>query len=150
MLANPWARMIEVVHCVEKIRDLLHDPDLQGPDPVANGERRVEGIGVIEAQRRNLIHRYKVDENDQVTFCNLIVSTTHNNEGMNRAVMAVAAPHLSGRPKITEGMQNHVEVAIRARDPCLSRATHALGKMPLSVELHDAEGRMIDQMHRAF
>ena len=144
-LANHWARMIEVVHCVEKIRELLHDPDLQGTDLVARGERRFEGIGVIEAPRGNLIHHYKVDENDQVTFCNLIVSTTHNNEGMNRAVKAVAVQHLSGQPKITEGMLNHVEVAIRAYDPCLSCATHALGQMPLQVELIGAGGEVIDR-----
>lgn len=144
-LANHWARMIEVVHCVEKIRELLHDPDLQGTDLVAKGERRFEGIGVIEAPRGNLIHHYKVDENDQVTYCNLIVSTTHNNEGMNRAVKDVAVKHLSGQPKITEGLLNHVEVAIRAYDPCLSCATHALGQMPLQVEIYDADDRLIDR-----
>lgn len=144
-LANHWARMIEVVHCVEKIRDLLHDPDLQGTDLVAKGERRFEGIGVIEAPRGNLIHHYRVDENDQVTYCNLIVSTTHNNEGMNRAVKDVAITHLSGQPKITEGMLNHVEVAIRAYDPCLSCATHALGQMPLQVEIYDARDQLVDQ-----
>jgi NAD-reducing hydrogenase large subunit len=144
-LANHWARMIEVVHCIEKIGELLHDPDLQGTDLVAKGERRFEGIGVIEAPRGNLIHHYRVDENDQVTFCNLIVSTTHNNEGMNRAVRDVAVTHLSGQPKITEGMLNHVEVAIRAYDPCLSCATHALGQMPLQVEILDAAGQVIDR-----
>jgi NAD-reducing hydrogenase large subunit len=144
-LANHWARMIEVVHCVEKIRELLHDPDLQGTDLVAKGERRFEGIGVIEAPRGNLIHHYKVDEHDQVTYCNLIVSTTHNNEGMNRAVKDVAVKHLSGQPKITEGMLNHVEVAIRAYDPCLSCATHALGQMSLQVEMYDARGKLVDR-----
>lgn len=144
-LANHWARMIEVVHCVEKIRELLDDPDLQGDDLVVTGDRREEGIGVIEAPRGNLIHHYRVDENDQVTYCNLIVSTTHNNEGMNRAVKDVAVNHLSGQPQITEGMLNHVEVAIRAYDPCLSCATHALGQMPLQVELFDAEGGLIDK-----
>ncbi len=144
-LANHWARMIEVVHCVEKIRELLHDPDLQGTDLVAKGERRFEGIGVIEAPRGNLIHHYKVDEHDQVTYCNLIVSTTHNNEGMNRAVKDVAITHLSGQPKITEGMLNHVEVAIRAYDPCLSCATHALGQMPLQVEIYDANAQLVDR-----
>jgi NAD-reducing hydrogenase large subunit len=144
-LANHWARMIEVVHCVEKIRDLLHDPDLQGTDLVAKGERRFEGIGVIEAPRGNLIHHYRVDEHDQVTYCNLIVSTTHNNEGMNRAIRDVAVKHLSGQPRITEGMLNHVEVAIRAYDPCLSCATHALGQMPLQIELYDPEGRLVDR-----
>ncbi len=144
-LANHWARMIEVVHCAEKIRDLLDDPDLQGTDLVAKGERRFEGIGVIEAPRGNLIHHYKVDAHDQVTYCNLIVSTTHNNEGVNRAVKDVAVKHLSGQPTITEGMLNHVEVAIRAYDPCLSCATHALGQMPLQVEVYDADARLLDQ-----
>lgn len=144
-LANHWARMIEVVHCVEKVRELLHDPDLQGTDLVAKGERRFEGIGVIEAPRGNLIHHYKVDEHDQVTYCNLIVSTTHNNEGMNRAVKNVAVTHLSGQTKITEGMLNHVEVAIRAYDPCLSCATHALGQMPLQVEVYGAQGQLLDR-----
>jgi len=149
ILANHWARMIEVVHCVEKIAELLHDPDLQGTDLKATGDRREEGIGVIEAPRGNLIHHYKVDENDQVTYCNLIVSTTHNNEGMNRAVKDVAAKQLSGQPEITEGMLNQVEVAIRAYDPCLSCATHALGQMPLEVELLDVHGQTLDKKARA-
>ncbi|MDJ0686495.1 MAG: Ni/Fe hydrogenase subunit alpha [Alphaproteobacteria bacterium] len=148
ILANHWARMIEVVHCVEKIRELLHDPDLQGTDLQAKGDRREEGIAMIEAPRGNLIHHYKVDEKDQVTYCNLIVSTTHNNEGMNRAVTDVADKVISGRQTITEGMLNHIEVAIRAHDPCLSCATHALGQMPLQVELFDADGAMIDSRTR--
>lgn len=148
-LGNHWARMIEVLHCVEKIRELLDDPDLQGTDLVAKGERREEGIGVIEAPRGNLIHHYKVDENDQVTYCNLIVSTTHNNEGMNRAVKDVAMKYVSGQPRVTEGMLNHIEVAIRAYDPCLSCATHALGQMPLSVEIFDAEGGLIASAARS-
>ena len=143
ILSNHWARMIEVVHCIEKIRDLLNDPDLQGADLVASGQRRGTGVGVIEAPRGTLIHHYDVDENDQVTYCNLIVSTTHNNEGMNRAVRDVAEKHIGGQPEITEGMMNHVEVAIRAHDPCLSCATHALGQMPLSIELVDAGGDVI-------
>ena len=144
-LGNHWARMIEVLHCVEKINELLNDPDLQGTDLVAKGDRREEGIGIIEAPRGTLIHHYKVDEHDQVTYCNLIVSTTHNNEGMNRAVKDVAVKHLSNQEKITEGMLNHIEVAIRAYDPCLSCATHALGQMPLSVEIVDADGNIIDK-----
>ena len=88
-------------------------------------------------------------ENDQVTFCNLIVSTTHNNEAMNRSVRDVAVKQLSGQPEITEGMLNQVEVAIRAYDPCLSCATHALGQMPLEVTLLDADGRTLDKKARA-
>ena len=41
-------------------------------------------------------------------------------------------------------MLNRVEIAIRAYDPCLSCATHALGRMPLEVELYDARGNLLD------
>ena len=45
-------------------------------------------------------------------------------------------------------MLNHVEVAIRAYDPCLSCATHALGQMPLVVDLVDASGALLDSRKR--
>jgi NAD-reducing hydrogenase large subunit len=142
-MAYHWARMVEGLHAIEKIRDLLHDADLQGTDLVVKGERRDEGVGIVEAPRGTLIHHYKVDAQDQVVMANLIVSTTHNNEPMNRAVQKVARDHLSG-VEITEGLLNRVEVAIRAYDPCLSCATHALGQMPLTVELLDHEGQIVD------
>jgi NAD-reducing hydrogenase large subunit len=144
-LAYHWARMIENLHSIEKIKDLLNDPDLQGKGLVVKGERRGEGVGLIEAPRGTLFHHYKVDENDQVTMANLIVSTTNNNEPMNRAIQKVALDHISGVPEITEGLLNHIEVAIRAYDPCLSCATHAMGQMPLEVSLLDCEGRLIDR-----
>jgi NAD-reducing hydrogenase large subunit len=144
-MAYHWARMIELLHAVEKIEALLHDADLQGRELLVKGQRRGEGIGLIEAPRGTLFHHYRVNENDQVVMANLIVSTTHNNEPMNRAVQKVCRDHLSGRREITEGLLNHVEVAIRAYDPCLSCATHALGRMPLVVELYDAAGRLVDR-----
>ena len=144
-LAYHWARMIEALHCVEKVKQLLLDPDLQGNDLVVKGEKQEEGIAVIEAPRGSLLHHYKVDENSLVTYCNLIVSTTHNNTAMNYAVTHVAKKYLNGKPHITEEMLNHIEVAVRAYDPCLSCATHALGQMPLQVELYDVEGSLIDQ-----
>ncbi len=143
-LAYHWSRMIEVVHCVEKIRDLLLDPEILGSELKLSGERREEGIAVIEAPRGSLFHHYKVNENDQVTYCNLIVSTTHNNTAMNKAITEVARRYISGKRRISEGMLNHIEVAVRAYDPCLSCATHALGQMPLKVELFDHEHNLID------
>jgi len=145
-MAYHWARMIELLHSIEKINDLLHDSDLQGTDLVVKGQRRNEGIGLIEAPRGTLFHHYKINDDDQIVMCNLIVSTTNNNEPFNRAVQKVAADHIDGVPKITEGLLNHIEVAIRAYDPCLSCATHALGKMPLIVTLYDHNGNEIDSM----
>jgi NAD-reducing hydrogenase large subunit len=37
---------------------------------------------------------------------------------------------------------------VRAFDPCLSCATHAMGKMPLDVQLVDAEGAVVDSLVR--
>jgi NAD-reducing hydrogenase large subunit len=143
-MAYHWARMIETLHAMEKIRELLDDPEIMGKDLLVEGERRDECVGIIEAPRGTLFHHYRVNDDDQITMANLIVSTTSNNEPMNRAVTRVAKDHLSG-VEITEGLLNHVEVAIRAYDPCLSCATHAMGQMPLVVKIVDHEGAVIDE-----
>jgi len=141
-MAYHWARMVELVHAIEKVKDLLHDLDLQGTDLVVKGDRRDEAVGAIEAPRGTLIHHYRVNRNDQIEMANLIVSTTHNNEPMNRAVQKVAADCFDGRA-VTEGLLNRIEVAIRAYDPCLSCATHAVGSMGLDVEVVDAAGIVV-------
>ena len=146
-LAFHWARMIELLHAAEVIEGLLHDPRLLGDDLVAGGPRGTTAVGIIEAPRGTLIHHYEVDDQDLVTMCNLIVSTTHNNQAMNEAIREVARRHLDGHEP-TEGLLNHIEVAIRAFDPCLSCATHALGQMPLQVEIVDASGVVVDRLVR--
>ena len=147
-LAFHWARMIEMLFAAETIKDLLHDDDLSGTELMTGGERRREGVGVIEAPRGTLFHHYQVGDDDLVTMANLIVSTTNNNQAMNTAVREVAKQYLHGQ-EITEGLLNHIEVAIRAFDPCLSCATHALGQMPLEVTLVDAEGTELDRKYKA-
>ena len=142
-----WARMIEMLHSAEVIKELLNDQDLQGTNLVKKGKKKKEGVGLLEAPRGTLFHHYKVNDKDQITMCNLIVSTTNNNEPMNSAVAKVANQYLEGK-QITESLLNFVEVAIRAYDPCLSCATHALGKMPLAVVLQDSRGRVIHSLSR--
>ena len=146
-LANHWARMIEMLHACEVVGRLLDDDHIVEGELMATGPRANVGIGVIEAPRGTLIHHYEVGDDDLVTTCNLIVSTTHNNQAMNEAIREVARSELDGH-ELTEGLLNHVEVAIRAFDPCLSCATHAIGQMPLSVELLDASGARMDALTR--
>ena len=143
-----WARLIETLHAAEMMKELLNDPDLQGDDLVTAGTRVNEGVGILEAPRGTLFHHYRVNDNDQIEMANLIVSTTNNNEPMNRAVRFVADRVFTGEPEITEGMMNRVEMAIRAYDPCLSCATHAVGRMPLEVSLVDHTGRVLSIVRR--
>ncbi|MBK9033720.1 MAG: Ni/Fe hydrogenase subunit alpha [Myxococcales bacterium] len=142
-----WARMIELLHAAEVIAELLDAPALLGDRLTTSGPRATSGVGIIEAPRGTLIHHYEVDAQDLVTMCNLIVSTTHNNQAMNEAIRQVAREHLDGHEP-TEGLLNHIEVAIRAFDPCLSCATHALGKMPLAIEVIDATGAVVGRRVR--
>jgi NAD-reducing hydrogenase large subunit len=83
-LAYHWTRMIEMLHAAELIRDLLDDPDLLAGERIGSGARGHGGVGVIEAPRGTLIHQYEVGDDDLITMCNLIVSTTHNNQAMKR------------------------------------------------------------------
>ncbi|MBN1416291.1 MAG: Ni/Fe hydrogenase subunit alpha [Bacteroidales bacterium] len=140
-----WARLIEILHSVEKIRMLLNDPDLMEGELIKKGKKQDEGVGLVEAPRGTLFHHYKIDENDQIIMANLIVSTTNNNQPMNEAVNQVATKLMTGKKEITEGMMNAVEVAIRAYDPCLSCATHALGQMPLEISLYNTGNKLIDR-----
>jgi NAD-reducing hydrogenase large subunit len=144
-LYSHWARLIEILHCAEVMNELLQDEEILGHDLVREGRHRLEGIGIIEAPRGTLTHHYQVDEKGMITRCNLIVSTTHNNEAMNHAVRWVANNVISQKGTLTDGMLNQVEVAIRAYDPCLSCATQALGQMPLHVELINHRGEIMDE-----
>jgi NAD-reducing hydrogenase large subunit len=142
-LYQHWARVICMVHAAEKIGELLRDDDLQGDDLVVRGgARRAEGAAWLEAPRGTLFHRYRIDQNELVTDAKLVVATTNNNEAINRSIKKVAVDYLTGQ-EITEALLNHIEVAIRAYDPCLSCATHALGDMPLIVTLERHDGELL-------
>ena len=141
-----YARLIEILFCLEKTKLLLQDPDILGDKVRANASvNSSEGVGVAEAPRGTLIHHYKVDREGRITYCNLIIATEHNNLAYNKAVTQVAQKFVKGK-KIEEGMLNRVEAVVRAFDPCLSCATHAWGQMPLQIQLLDNEGHLLDEV----
>ncbi len=140
-----WARLIEILHSAEMIKELLGDPDLLTGELVTKGEKQSEGVGLLEAPRGTLFHHYKINDDDQIEMANLIVSTTNNNQPMNEAVNQVAKDFMTGQKKITEDMMNAVEVAIRAYDPCLSCATHAIGQMPLEFSLFNSSDVLLER-----
>ncbi|MEO1349569.1 MAG: nickel-dependent hydrogenase large subunit, partial [Cyanobacteria bacterium J06635_15] len=143
-----YARLIEILTCIERIETALHDPDLRG-DPLrsrADVNQR-EAIGVGEAPRGTLFHHYKIDETGLLTQVNLIIATGQNNLAMNRTVAQIARHYIHGL-EIPERMLNRVEAGIRAFDPCLSCSTHAAGQMPLHLQLIGADGQVLHQVYR--
>jgi NAD-reducing hydrogenase large subunit len=143
-----WARLIEILHAAEVMKELLNDPDITKDDLLTKGKKQHEGVGLIEAPRGTLFHHYKIGDDDTIKMANLIVSTTNNNTGMNLAVESVAKQYMNGQQTISEGMMNAVEVGIRAYDPCLSCATHALGQMPIEFKLVDENGDLIEEKYK--
>ena len=143
-----YARLIECLHSLERIEDLLNWSDILNPRVRAHASANVdEGVGVTEAPRGTLIHHYKVDEQGRVTWCNLVVSTTHNNLAMNRGVQQVAHRYIDSA-NLTEGMLNRVEAVIRTFDPCLSCSTHAGSELALHVMLYGPDGALLDEKKR--
>ena len=146
-LAFHWARLIELLHCTEAIAELLNDSDLSGKELRNRGELQAYGTGVIEAPRGTLFHHYEINHDGIVEKASLIVSTTNNNQAMNESIRKVANQYLDGN-KLTEALLNQVEVAVRAYDPCLSCATHAMGKMPLQINLVNEKNELLDQLEK--
>ena len=143
-----YARLIEILTCVERIEMALDDPDLQSEHLRARADvNQLEAIGVSEAPRGTLFHHYKIDQTGLLSQVNLIIATGQNNLAMNRAIAQIARHYIHG-PNIPEPLLNRVEAGIRAFDPCLSCSTHAAGQMPLRIALISAQGEVLDQRDR--
>jgi NAD-reducing hydrogenase large subunit len=142
------ARLIEILYCVERLEQLLNDPEILDKHVRALARpNALEGVGAAEAPRGTLFHHYKIDEQGLIRWCNLIIATGQNNLAMNRSVLQVAQHYVKGE-KITHGMLNRVEAVIRAYDPCLSCSTHAVGQMALKVQLLSSQGAVLDEVVR--
>jgi NAD-reducing hydrogenase large subunit len=143
-----YARLVEILAAIEKIEQLVDDPDVVSPRTRAIADiNSLEGIGVSEAPRGTLFHHYQVDENGLIKKVNLIIATGQNNLAMNKTVTQIAKHYIKGN-EIPEGMLNRVEAGIRAFDPCLSCSTHAAGQMPLHVQLIAADGTVLNEVYR--
>jgi NAD-reducing hydrogenase large subunit len=143
-----YARLIEIIACLEEIEHLVNDPDVVSSRVRATaGINNLEGIGVSEAPRGTLFHHYNVDENGLIEKVNLIIATGQNNLAMNKTVTQIAKHYIHGND-IPEGLLNRVEAGIRAYDPCLSCSTHAMGQMPLQVQLIRPDGTIVNEVFR--
>jgi NAD-reducing hydrogenase large subunit len=143
-----YARLVEILACLERIQQLMDDPDILSSRVRAHaGVNALEAIGVSEAPRGTLFHHYKVDDNGLIQKVNLIIATGQNNLAMNKTVTQIAKHYIHGED-IPEGFLNRVEAGIRCYDPCLSCSTHAAGQMPLHVQLRAKDGGLVREVYR--
>ena len=143
-----YARLIELLFSVEKIEMLLNDPAILGTHVRSRAMiNREQGVGASEAPRGTLFHQYWVNEDGVLQKVNLVIATAQNNLAMNRTVQQLAMQYIEGN-QLTEGILNRIEAGIRCFDPCLSCSTHAIGMMPLHLQLVDAEGHILSERKR--
>lgn len=143
-----YARLIETLFAVEKIEMLLNDPAILGDHIRARAMiNRHEGVGCNEAPRGVLFHHYWVNHDGVLQKVNLLIATGQNNLAMNRTIKQIASSFIEG-PNIPEGVLNRIEAGIRMYDPCLSCSTHAIGQMPLVVQIIDADGKVLNEIRK--
>ena len=105
------------------------------------------GVGVSEAPRGTLYHEYHVNEDGILQKVKLIIATGQNNLAMNRTVQQIARQYINNG-HLSEGILNRNEHGIRAYDPCLSCSTHAVGHMPMRVQVINPAGEVVDERSR--
>jgi NAD-reducing hydrogenase large subunit len=143
-----YTRLIELLNCLERAEDILRDDQICSTYiRIITNPVNKEGVGVIEAPRGTLIHHYWVDTYGTIKKVNLIVATGHNNIAMNRSVQLVAREYIHNGD-VKEGFLNRVEGAIRCYDPCLSCSTHAVGRMPLIVQIYASNGALLNELQK--
>jgi NAD-reducing hydrogenase large subunit len=141
-----YARLIELIHALEKLEILLNHPRILDTTLRAHASvNSADGIGIIEAPRGTLIHHYKVDDTGGIRWANLVVATGHNNLALNRSIVQVSRRFVDSN-KLQEGMLNRISAVVRAYDPCLSCSTHADGTVAMVVRLIAPDGEVIDQL----
>lgn len=143
-LATHWARVIELVYAAERAAELVRDEEIVGGRirtiPAAKPS---EGVGCVEAPRGTLYHHYVTDERGILQRVNLIVGTTNNHGPICMSIRKAAEGLIQRGAEITDGLLNRIEMAFRAYDPCFACATHAVGLMPLEVQVVDTGGKVI-------
>ncbi len=141
-----YARLVEIVFCLERIEDLLNDRAILDRHVRAHaGVNALEGVGMAEAPRGTLIHHYKVNEDGAITWANLIIATGNNNLAIGKSIEQVSRRYIQAN-KLQEGMLNRVQAVLRAYDPCLSCSTHAAGQYAVEIRLVDPDGAVLDSL----
>ena len=103
-----YARLIEIIYCIERMEVLLNDPAILDRHVRAHaGVNALEGVGVAEAPRGTLIHHYKVNEDGAIVAVNLIIATGNNNLAIGHSITQVSRHYVDGN-RLQDGRLNRV------------------------------------------
>jgi coenzyme F420-reducing hydrogenase alpha subunit len=136
------SRIMELMTAVEQAEALIQDDAVLSEKvrPVL-GEPKdgAHGVGIIEAPRGTLVHIYDIDAKGFTKGVKLYVATQHNNLAINEALTETARRTITD-DKPDEETLNRLEMIVRAYDPCLSCATHALGQPGTLFQRYHEDG----------
>jgi len=118
---NPFesiiVRSVEVLYALREAKEILEKTELGEPS-VEWKPREGEGVGITEAPRGILYHKYRVNSEGLIEYAN-IVPPTSQNQGIMEETLFEGLKTLR-----TEDMRTLSEKLIRNFDPCISCASH--------------------------
>ena len=121
---NVLAQAIEVIHCIEEIRNLLRELRKINFLETKNSEFKVKagkGVGAVEAPRGTLYHYYKVGADGYIKDCNIITPTAQFLAKLEDDLKVFLPDTLE---MSDSERRREIKMMIRAFDPCISCATH--------------------------
>jgi sulfhydrogenase subunit alpha len=120
---NP-SRALEILFAFERIPSLV-DEFLKLEDPSSKLDytpKDGKGTGLVEAPRGLLIHHHEVTDG-KVSFADIITPTAQNADDIERYGQ-IAAQKLLDEGKSHEEITRHLDILVRAYDPCISCSAH--------------------------
>jgi len=133
---NILAQTIELVHCVEEAKKLLHtvmikdlskndlaEKEAIGEAHIKNIKDSVSGAAAIEAPRGTLYYFYEIDQRGKIKNCNIITPTSQNMARLERDLEEYL-PKSIGKKAAKKDAEEKIKMLIRAYDPCITCATH--------------------------
>jgi len=123
---NNVAQVVETVHCAYSslgMLDRVLEEGLEEED-IAYTPGAGRGVGACEVPRGVLFHDYSFDSNGRCTGANAIIPTSQNVNNIEQDMKAFVPKML---PTMTqEQLTLHMEMLLRAYDPCISCSVHML------------------------
>jgi len=140
-----YARLIDLMYACERAKELLEDESLTRTDTrVKVKPKGGRGIGVVEAPRGTLAHKYDLTKNGRLKNMKLIIPTQVNNAAINLNVKDAAMEFIH-HGEIKPGLLNRIEMVIRAYDPCIKCATRQANEN-LKIEIRNSKGELLQTL----